>query len=271
MPRRDQPYLPLYVQDYLTDEKLNLCSLTSQGVYIKLMCIMHKSEEYGTILLKQKDKQTSSTCLNFACKIARLIPVSIEDLESAISELVDEDVLQIEGDKLVQKRMVRDNALSEVRAEAGKKGGTNTQKFAKAKVQANSETDIVNENENNKEGGVGETKKSNSPKNKIEIPQELNSPKFRHEWVEWKKYKREEHNFKFKSPRSEKAALTELKNLSKGDVVVAVKIIQQSMSHGWKGLFSLKQNGTHTSTRRETKHGAVGRGRYDKDPEIIEM
>lgn len=109
------------------------------------------------------------------------------------------------------------------------------------------------------------------PLSKIKIPPELNSPKFRHEWIEWKNYKKEEHSFKFKSPKSEQAALTQLKNLSNGDVVVAVKIIEQSMSNGWKGLFALKQNGTHTSTRRETKHGAIGRGRYDKDPEIIEM
>jgi len=60
MALRDQPYLPLYVQDYLTDEKLNECSPATQGVYIKLLCVLHKMEEYGTILLKQKRKQKVS-------------------------------------------------------------------------------------------------------------------------------------------------------------------------------------------------------------------
>ncbi len=54
MALRNQPYFPLYVQDFLTDEKLAECSAESTGVYIRLMCILHKSEEYGCILLKTK-------------------------------------------------------------------------------------------------------------------------------------------------------------------------------------------------------------------------
>ena len=71
MALRDQPYIPLYIQDFLTDEKLIECSAESTGVYIRLMCIMHKSDEYGTILLRQKDKQNSNNCLNFANKLAK--------------------------------------------------------------------------------------------------------------------------------------------------------------------------------------------------------
>ena len=107
---------------------------------------MHKSDEYGTILLKQKDKQKSCTCLNFAYKFARLLPVSVDDLDKAITELVDENVLHIDGDKLVQRRMVKDNSISETRSKAGKIGGDNTQKFAKAKVKANSEYDNAIDN-----------------------------------------------------------------------------------------------------------------------------
>ena len=61
MALRNQPYFPLYVQDFMTDEKLNECSAKANGIYIRLMCIMHKSEEYGTILLKQKYKQNEMT------------------------------------------------------------------------------------------------------------------------------------------------------------------------------------------------------------------
>ena len=71
MALRDQPYLPLYVQDFLTDEKLIECSASATGVYIRVMCIMHKSDPYGMILLKQKDKQTSSTIQNFALKLIK--------------------------------------------------------------------------------------------------------------------------------------------------------------------------------------------------------
>jgi len=140
MALRNQPYIPLYVQDYLTDEKLNLCSLESQGVFIKIMCILHKSTEYGTVLLKQKDKQNQSTCLNFACKFARLLPIQVDVLKVAITELVDEGVLEIEGDKLFQKRMVHDNKISLIRSKVGKKGGKKTQSFLlKQKLKQNTE------------------------------------------------------------------------------------------------------------------------------------
>ena len=46
MSLRNQPYIPLYVQDFMTDERLNECSAAANGVYIRLMCLMHKSEEY---------------------------------------------------------------------------------------------------------------------------------------------------------------------------------------------------------------------------------
>jgi hypothetical protein len=66
MALRDQPYIPLYIQDFLTDEKLIECSAQATGVYVRLMCIMHKSEDYGKILLRQKDKQKPKQIENFA-------------------------------------------------------------------------------------------------------------------------------------------------------------------------------------------------------------
>jgi len=68
MALRDQPYIPLMVKDWLTDEKLKECSASSLGVYVYIMCAMHKSREYGTILLKQKNKQTSDQIENFCFK-----------------------------------------------------------------------------------------------------------------------------------------------------------------------------------------------------------
>ena len=142
MALRSQPYIPLYVQDFMTDEKLSECSAESTGVYIRVMCIMHKSQEYGTVLLKQKDKQNPSKIKNFAVKLHRLMPYSVDVIERSLTELVDEEVLTIEGDVLMQRRMVRDGNISLIRANAGSKGGKAAQgksvagSFAKAKEQA---------------------------------------------------------------------------------------------------------------------------------------
>jgi len=172
MALRDQPYIPLFADDYLTDEKLNMCSPSTQGVYIKIMCLFHKSDPYGGILLKQKDKQRDKQISNFACKLAKLLPFDLPVIESALVELIEEHVLNIDDDFLYQKRMVRDNELSVKRSKSGKKGGDASlgkkrmcedqslfaTEFAQANLQANAEYEYGNENGNSKEGkeGVGE-------------------------------------------------------------------------------------------------------------------
>lgn len=152
MALRNQPYIPLYVQDFMTDEKLMECSAKATGVYIRILCLMHKSKNYGTFLLKQNDKQNESNIINFACKLAKFLPYTLEVIESSLVELVTEEVLNIEGDLLSQKRMIKDGNISDKRALAGSKGGKKTlgkdDGFAQAKSQANSEDENEIENEN---------------------------------------------------------------------------------------------------------------------------
>lgn len=222
MALRNQPYLPLYVQDFLTDEKLNECSAASTGVYSKIMCIMHKSSPYGKILLKQKDKQTTKQMENFALKLVKHLPWTTTVIKKAIEELVDEDVLQLDGDALSQKRMIKDNDISLKRSTAGKSGVKMKKKFAKAKPQANTEIEIEDEIENNK----------------IKWPFG-NSVDFRMAWVEWESYKKDEFNFKYRSARSINAALNSLVKLSSSNWGVAMQIIDQSIANGWKGFFEL--------------------------------
>lgn len=151
MALRDQPYFPLYVQDFLTDEKLNCCSASTQGVYIKILCILHKQDEYGCILFKQKDKHTDDKLRDFALKFAKLLPFDSNTIYDALIELVDENVLIIEGDKLYQKRMVKDGQISISRSIAGKTGGGNPILFKqkeKQKIKQNTENEIETETEN---------------------------------------------------------------------------------------------------------------------------
>ena len=136
MALREQPYFPLYVQDFLTDEKLNECSAESAGVYIRLMCIMHKSQTYGSILLKQKDKQTGDQISDFALKLTRQMPYDATTIGRSLTELLDEGVLSLEGDMLFQKRMVKDGKISDAKAFAGKKGAEKKRERASAEVLA---------------------------------------------------------------------------------------------------------------------------------------
>lgn len=122
----------------MTDEKLAECSAQATGVYIRIMCLMHKSEEYGKIALSGKDITIfgqNSPLEMFAQKLVRHLPYSVETIQSSLRELVDEKVLYIEGTKLCQKRMIKDSYISNVRSESGKSGAKKkyNKEFAMAK------------------------------------------------------------------------------------------------------------------------------------------
>ena len=151
MALRNSPYLPLYVQDFLTDEKLADCSANANGVYIRLMCILHKSETYGKILLKQKYKQNESMCLNFASLLLRQMPYLMSEIQDGLEELLENKIIEIDGDYLFQKRMVKDGELSEKRAVAGQKGGKKAYGFCLSKYQSKTQSKSISKNEANSE------------------------------------------------------------------------------------------------------------------------
>lgn len=128
MARKDKPYLPLYVQDVLTDERLIECSAEAHGIYLRLMCILHKQEKYGLLCLKQKHKQSESKIENFACMLGKQMPFEQKQIQRGLQELFDEGVIKIEENTLFQKRMVSDGELSIVRATIGKSGGSSVTK-----------------------------------------------------------------------------------------------------------------------------------------------
>lgn len=137
MALRDQPYLPLYVQDFLTDEKLAECSAEATGVYIRLMCLMHKSEDYGKITLKEKDfcrnicrgkisGNNSGDLVFFAEKFVKHLPYTFDVILRSLEELTEERVLYLDGRSLCQKRMIKDAEISAKRSNSGKKGADAT-------------------------------------------------------------------------------------------------------------------------------------------------
>jgi hypothetical protein len=54
-------------------------------------------------------------------------------------------------------------------------------------------------------------------------------------------YKKVEHGNKFKSAKTEQTAINNLVELSGGDLETAKKVINQSISNNYKGLFKLKE------------------------------
>lgn len=149
MALKDLPYIPFYVQDFACDEKLAMCSAAATGVYIRLMCILHKSKTYGAVKLRIYSKGDSKTYSKsvangiakpiasekqdfefatnllpqFAESLQRQMPYTAEEVLNALEELCFYGVINIEGDTLSQPRMVRDGEMSEKRRVAGRSGG----------------------------------------------------------------------------------------------------------------------------------------------------
>lgn len=177
---RKLPYIPLYVQDFTSDEKLTGCSASAVGVYIFLLCFLHKSETYGKLVLRPKDiltdeetdeikkqvesktkSKTKSKIIAFAKRLQRNMPFELYEIATGLTELEEERVITVEGIELYQKRMVRDGDVSEKRSNNGALGGrpakekTTQKSKSESKTESKSEselktnTEIENEYENN--------------------------------------------------------------------------------------------------------------------------
>lgn len=240
----NQPYLPLYVDDWMNNNKLKLCSPAAHGVMVSVMCIMHKESEYGKLLLKQKFKQTTKQPENFALQIAKQSSFDLHEILPGLEELISEKVLKIEGEYLVCTRMVEDAKISLERSKAGFKGGKTTQfkskKFAKAKKQANTVNGNVIENVNEDLNII-----------KNAFLKFFESENFEQTWKDFDEMRKE-----LKSPLSLKAAkliLKKLERLSSGNPETAILIIEQSIENSWKGVFEIKGNKQGSYTVPQSK------------------
>lgn len=75
-------------------------------------------------------------------------------------------------------------------------------------------------------------------------PHTFVDPMFADAFTVWLDYKKEQFKFKYRSERSLKAAYNELVRLSGYNPCTAMRIVEQSMARGWKGLFKLQENDT---------------------------
>jgi hypothetical protein len=249
----DQPYLPLYVDDWMNNNKLKLCSPVAHGIMISVMCIMHKETEYGKILLKQKFKQTDKQIENFALQIAKQSSFDLPEILPGLTELINEKVLEIDGDFMVNQRMVRDAKISLERSISGFKGGKKTQKtnkkFAKAKPKANSVNVIVNED-------VSENEDINNIKSEFLFFFILTA--FCKTWDQFKQMRKG-----LKKPmteHAEKLILKKLDGLSLGDPEEAVKILERSIENSWQTVYPLKNDNNGTNKQTSKGNAPAGNG-----------
>lgn len=92
------------------------------------------------------------------------------------------------------------------------------------------------------------------------------------EWERWKKYKKDQHRFTYKSIDSEKTGLADLFKLAQKNEQTAIEIINQSIAKAWSGLFELKnkknENGINQQPIKRSKSDSAERLTKWLDEEI---
>lgn len=233
MAKKKNYYLKFNFKDFNGDSNLSKCDPATVGFYIRLMCLLCESKERGkyelsyefesqfaNILPQQNVQQTSrqtgrqvpNICRELAVEFGKVIAYEKEVISTAFKQLLENEVVYLEGNHVCQKRMIRDAEISKIRSSSGKKGATATNNkkkksakskenseenfagdFAAAKVQQKSNYNYISFNNTNTEIGeekkekegignvrgvqgdenLGEREKRETPKNNLP-PQNLN-------------------------------------------------------------------------------------------------
>lgn len=111
------PAFQFYPGDWRKDPGVQSLSFEERGVWIELLCLMHESEEPGKLLAGGQPIPMD--------RLARLLGLSASYLEVIITSLI---TLNVAGrcektGALINRRMVRDREVSQVRSKSGVKGG----------------------------------------------------------------------------------------------------------------------------------------------------
>lgn len=94
-------YLFFYPADWLTDMALNACSLAAQGAWVRLICFMHQSEEYGQLRINNEPMSEK--------QIQNLLNVDDNTFKSVWLELTSHGVVKkYANGSYYSKRMVSD-------------------------------------------------------------------------------------------------------------------------------------------------------------------
>ena len=103
-------------QDYESDMALRLVSLSAQGLWMRMLCVMHRATPYGHLRLHTQPMTTG--------QLSRLVGASESVAKKLLAELEAENVFSRTAEGVIYcRRMIRDKEFSDGMKEIGKGGG----------------------------------------------------------------------------------------------------------------------------------------------------
>jgi hypothetical protein len=209
------PAFLFYSSDFLNG--VSDLTMEERGQYITLLCLQHQKGELSD----------------------KTIRLSVGSVSVDVLKKFDKNEEGFYFQKRLAIEIEKRKVFTESRRNNGKMGGRkplgnpNDKPLGKPKNKPKkNHIEDVNENVN----------ESINEDEKYEILLPFSSSTFLQIWGQWKEYKRKEHEFKYKTPQSEQAALMDLTKKANHNELTAIEIIGQSMANGWKGFFELKNN-----------------------------
>jgi hypothetical protein len=111
------PAFQFYPGDWRKDPGVQSLDYHTRGVWFELICLMHESEERGVLLLNGKPMPDEAA--------ARLLGLDKQNLTTTLTTLLTYGIAsRRESDGAIfSRRMVRDEEIRKLRANAGKMGG----------------------------------------------------------------------------------------------------------------------------------------------------
>lgn len=111
------PAFQFYPADWRKDPGVQSLDFFARGIWFEIICLMHESDRRGVLLLNGKAMPISA--------LARLLGITEDLLNQNLTTLEAYGVVGREEKTgaLLCRRMVRDEHIRQVRAEAGKQGG----------------------------------------------------------------------------------------------------------------------------------------------------
>lgn len=112
----EQRWSKFWWQDYEADPALRLVSLAAQGLWMRMLCAMHRGDPYGHLTVGDKPMTTD--------QLASLVGARKPDVVKLLAELHLGGVFSKTGyGVMFSRRLVRDRELSDLGRVRGKQGG----------------------------------------------------------------------------------------------------------------------------------------------------
>lgn len=111
------PAFQFYPADWRKDPGVQALNYHDRGVWHEILCLMHESERRGVLLLNGKAMPEEA--------LARMLGIDPVLLKQSLTTILSYGVAELEPETgaLLNRRMVKDEMLRQVRIECGKLGG----------------------------------------------------------------------------------------------------------------------------------------------------